>query len=809
MAAHEASGVEEDVVMGREDSDDAASLSSGESNELAPLDNEAGPSKSKGKQRSRVQDDAEIDEAMETGAGDDMPEMEEEEEELKALPDSQGVPKKSSRDGMIFPPMYTSSDIHLFPSAYRQLIKDASTRITKPEPRDQDLRKEKERLRVLDKLRGVGTEAFPTGPTTPFTTRLVEKPGIGGEKLKVANDGGDPNVRRLRYRTVARNSALLEPWEAWQGEAWWPEMFQQPEKKKAKGKGKEREKEDNGGLPSGWTHRSEVRLGLEQIGRIPIDKLELLSKAEAKAFLPRPIDNTSSPSVTVHLGPHDKQLPVRFDLYDYEYSTTKSGFVFSAGGPIWGLDWCPLPERLTAGAFSQLTPRKAAGFGGAQYLAVSVLPNIETNPGIGEKWTGENHACIQIWSVKSPISEKGSKGEMKCEMVLCIDGGPGMEIRWLPLGAWDELNLANDTGTRLPKLGILGVVQLDGSLSFYAVPHPVVIRHMKGAQVESNEPLYIRLRKPLLRIEVDDAACTCFDYINGTRVAVGFSNGHGGVWDIGDALRTGPDELPLPSTYFPIAFSAIRTLAVGRHPPSDINGKPMYDEDPFHVIFGAYDGTTTLLDMRDPTQFVELYRMRTPVLASAWSHQVAAPLDCDVDFAVVIQKFRGRGNVRSHYVTVHRGPIWSVGTSEYHTMLATASSDGSVILNSLQQGWHRRRRAPLFWLRMYEIDYDTYSGEYRIVDDFAPETLLMERAVKNGMTDSKKTKKKAEVDPAISKTASWAPQVGAHKVAWHNGAGLGRAGWLASGGASGLGRVDFVMGEWRNGKVPSDLEVGV
>ncbi len=34
-----------------------------------------------------------------------------------------------------------------------------------------------------------------------------------------------------------------------------------------------------------------------------------------------------------------------------DFTATKEGFVFSAGGPIWGLDWCPYPEQEAAGEF--------------------------------------------------------------------------------------------------------------------------------------------------------------------------------------------------------------------------------------------------------------------------------------------------------------------------------------------------------------------------------------------------------------------------------------------------------------------------
>ena len=59
-------------------------------------------------------------------------------------------------------------------------------------------------------------------------------------------------------------------------------------------------------------------------------------------------------------------------------------------------------------------------------------------------------------------------------------------------------------------------------------------------------------------------------------------------------------------------------------------------------------------------------------------------------------------------------------------------------------------------------------------------------------------------DPSSSKTANWPPHVGVHRVSWHNGGGIGRAGLLASATASGLGRIDVIRGMFAPGKDPTE-----
>lgn len=76
---------------------------------------------------------------------------------------------------------------------------------------------------------------------------------------------------------------------------------------------------------------------------------------------------SSTASLTVHMGLADSSAkdaglePVTFDRFQSrrlgarlgiaspddadESIPDKPGFLFNAGGPVWGLDWCPLPDR--------------------------------------------------------------------------------------------------------------------------------------------------------------------------------------------------------------------------------------------------------------------------------------------------------------------------------------------------------------------------------------------------------------------------------------------------------------------------------
>jgi len=304
-----------------------------------------------------------------------------------------------------------------------------------------------------------------------------------------------------------------------------------------------------------------------------------------------------------------------------------------------------------------------------------------------------------------------------------------------------------------------------------------------------------------------DAMATCIDWMTGSRIVAGLSNGHVVAWDVVDALKSPSDPPPLPALYIPVAQSSVRSIAMGRVPPGDEEGTPQFTGDPIYLVCGSYDASAVLVDLRDPLYPLDLSQTRVPVYAVGWASQMSSPMYSDSDHVLVMHKFRGMTGVKSHHLSLHRGPIWDITTSDYHTMAVTAGSDGAVLLCNFQAGWFRRRGTGLLYQRLFEMDYDLHTGEYRMTDDFLPEEMTLDAAAHKNM---RKNKKKGSVthslegNPATVKTGNWAPQVGVHRVCWNNG-GLGRAGWVVSGTASGLGRVDVIRGRFDKGVVP-DLD---
>lgn len=67
----------------------------------------------------------------------------------------------------------------------------------------------------------------------------------------------------------------------------------------------------------------------------------------------------------------------------------------------------------------------------------------------------------------------------------------------------------------------------------------------------------------------------------------------------------------LPSYYFAVTHSALRSITSARLPPGDDQGQPQYGEDPPCLIFGSHDGSASMVDLRDTNNILDLNKARS------------------------------------------------------------------------------------------------------------------------------------------------------------------------------------------------------
>lgn len=519
-----------------------------------------------------------------------------------------------------------------------------------------------------------------------------------------------------------------------------------------------------------------------------------MNECDAARYLPTDTvltdDGQLRPPAPVHcfLGPHSHQTRVEMAMFDShaisEYMPGSKSFVFNVGSPAWGVDWCPTyPDDRPFRDYKH-------------YLAIAPLSSRSHSPMIGAKVQRPVPACVQIWGLQSKRGNASQAdhslvGEIKCEMVICLESGPAFEIKWCPLPShdqWDEVRM----GEHPRKLGLLAGTFEDGSLSVYVVSDPEDVRNKDD---DPMRPTFVHLPEPLLRIELEDTSCWSLDWANSETIAVGCTNGYVAVYDIGNALRTGQDRNILPTHYISIHQSAVRALAWIRVPPANGSGVPSTSEDPTVLATGGYDGLECLTDIREPHGNV-VNRTRDVINSTTYSAFAGGPIMIDHDNTVKAYSVSPSTLGRGHVLLEPDGPAWSVSASDYHAQLAVGSADGSCVTTNTLKSTRRGGSVPFFVHKIFQLDYSRKTGEFRMLDHFLPQETQERSANSKG-----KQAKKDESEISVS-TGVWPSEVGVHRVTWNMGNGLGGAPLLTSTTGSGLCRVDWLLGRWIRNKVP-------
>ncbi|KZT23993.1 hypothetical protein NEOLEDRAFT_1170475 [Neolentinus lepideus HHB14362 ss-1] len=545
--------------------------------------------------------------------------------------------------------------------------------------------------------------------------------------------------------------------------------------------------------------------------------IQILTRDQASLYLPSDVAATEEgnlrppPPVSCSFGLFGKQTRRELNMFDAlrisEYILRSKSHVFDAGAPVWAIDWCPLhPEERPCRA-------------NKQYLAVGPFPSRSHSPDIGAKVARPTHACIQIWSL-SPSSEdvemsdanedenEGSEhdtGQMKCELVVCIESGPAHELKWCPLPAHDSFQQKCDA-TR--KLGLLAGTFDDGSMSIYVIPDPDDI-HSQGD--DSVHPKFVKIPEPLVRIELEETSCMSLDWANSEVLAIGCTNGTFSmystrccsttppgsiaVYDVAEAINSDIQSNILPIYYMSVHQSAVRGLAWVRAPLSSATGTPLTSEDPTVLASGGYDGLECFTDIRDPHGNVF---NRTRDVISCVANSVYAGGAITIDHENIIKVFQTAPAMlgRGHMFLEPGGPVWSVGVSDYHPQLAVGCADGACSTTNTLRPTRKGGAVPFFVYKIYQMDYSRKTGEYRMLENFLPQ----ETQDRPSATRAKKQGQTVEVMPVG--TGAWPAEVGVHRTVWNSGNGLANAPLLASATGSGLCRVDWLVGRWMKDKVP-------
>ncbi|KAG8930300.1 hypothetical protein FRC01_002966 [Tulasnella sp. 417] len=501
---------------------------------------------------------------------------------------------------------------------------------------------------------------------------------------------------------------------------------------------------------------------------VDLGGVNIISSQEAAMYLPNSSLSSPDSQVCCYLGPFGNQTSRQFTMFDSvkmseHFDPGNKSHVFNAGAPIWALDWCPINDSEQE----------------RQYLAVGPSSSRNFKMPLGTRVSSQSPACIQIWSLHpsegaSPDTAAEDRGAVRCEMVLCVDCGPALCLKWCPLPSNDPEHEDISSSTRLRKLGILGAVFADGSLQFFGVPNPEDLRKTElytasGSSVGSL-PVFVRMKKPLLRINLEESPIWSFDWANGETVTVGTT----GAWV--------------------------------RAPPSDSLGQFVPTEDPTMICSVGYDGEIFMTDTRDQSS-TSMGRYRdviNTVTFSSWAGGCIIPESDSVKWFNYSPAVFGRGR----HIFSTTGPIWDVSASDFHPFVAVAASDGALRISNMLRVSRKGYSTPKFIYKIYQMEHNKKTGEYRMLERFhatarpflgtrltpssdGPDHLRASQPQPTPKGKGKKQKKVAEpeAESKSSSSSTWPPEAGILCASW-NPNGLTKCQLLASATASGLCRID-------------------
>ncbi|KAL2773719.1 general transcription factor 3C polypeptide 2 isoform f [Daubentonia madagascariensis] len=219
-------------------------------------------------------------------------------------------------------------------------------------------------------------------------------------------------------------------------------------------------------------------------------KWHLLSELEAAPYLPQ---EEKSPLFSVQREglPEDGTL-YRINRFSSITAHPERWDVsFFTGGPLWALDWCPVPE----------------GAGASQYVALFSSPDMnETHP-LSQLHSGPG--LLQLWGLGTLQQESCPGNRAHFVYGIACDHGCIWDLKFCPSGAW-ELPGTPRKAPLLPRLGLLALACSDGKVLLFSLPHPeaLLAQQSPGMVVFWNLPT----NSPLQRIRLSDGSLKLYPF---------------------------------------------------------------------------------------------------------------------------------------------------------------------------------------------------------------------------------------------------------------------------------------------------------
>ncbi|KAG1461298.1 hypothetical protein G6F46_004108 [Rhizopus delemar] len=466
-----------------------------------------------------------------------------------------------------------------------------------------------------------------------------------------------------------------------------------------------------------------------------MDEWEVVEESEAMPYFPSRIQ-----PVNVKLG-IERESKVEVPLFSFikleDHFKYKKGYILNTGGNIWGLDFVP---KVASQQSDPLTQYLAVG--GYRGAAEEHMSMDEVQP------TGTYKNCIQIYKLK--LSAKQAQTDPVLEICILHDFGVIYDLKWCPYGAYEE-----SANSELPKLGILTIACGDETIRTMVVPHPEVIR--TKLNITNNKTIYLRVKASRCTLASKYSKALAIAWGGHKKLASCGTAGDVTVWNMESALRNPSAVCSQHLLYASMVLDA---------PGKNICWRGIID--PYHIIVGGFDGQIRLVDMNDPSVPFTMSRSRGPVYSIAWpGHAPMLLLSGAEDVIRALSYSASMGPCYTRYGEMP-GPCWSIGMSEHHGHLSVANATGWIVTTNVYQP--KLKSIALSLYVVYKLCYHAETKSFIYVDGLGVKTGEYMKKV-----------------PRYELFGT--PEVSLQKVTWNPN--KETAGFIASGGAAGLCRIEF------------------
>ncbi|XP_017349715.1 general transcription factor 3C polypeptide 2 [Ictalurus punctatus] len=198
--------------------------------------------------------------------------------------------------------------------------------------------------------------------------------------------------------------------------------------------------------------------------------------------------------------------------------------LFFVGGPVWAMEWCPVPE----------------GAAHTQYAALYCNRNMDDRHKINTLHT--EHALLQLWDLgKLQMSRPLSSPRLA--YALAVDDGCIWNLKWCPAGAW-EVPTTVRKAPHVPRLGLIAAAFSNGNIGVYSLPHPEHLQAQNQATGESSQAPQIYQVQRIMTLQVGasqadhkgrSGLCFALDWLPlkpHNILAAGFCDGMVALWDL-------------------------------------------------------------------------------------------------------------------------------------------------------------------------------------------------------------------------------------------------------------------------------------